>query len=379
MANTLGTYDPIIFAQEALIQLEKALGMGARVHRGFEKSPQTKGSSINIRRPADITVSDAPATAQDLATETVSVQLTRHKEGKFKLTDKELTFTGDIIIDEHMRRTAYKLADEIDQTLNGLHTDIPWFYDYSGTPVVGDVTGIHQVLFDNGVPMEEGMIHLEINGAVQAGLLGLPAFTQHQGAGLAGVESQLRGTLGTRYGMEIFANQNVKTHTKGTASTGTLAVNNGAGYAAGVTTMNIDAATVTGTLVPGDTFSIAGHTQRYAITNTTTAASNAFTGVSFTPGLEAAVADNAVITVNLDNHGANIAFHHDAFALAMAPLSTIGDGLGVRMATVFNDKSNIALRTRIFYVGNDSAVYCAVDVLYGVKTLNPNLAAKLRS
>ena len=35
MANTLGVYDPIFFAQEALIHLENALGMATRVHRSF--------------------------------------------------------------------------------------------------------------------------------------------------------------------------------------------------------------------------------------------------------------------------------------------------------------------------------------------------------
>ena len=34
--NTLGIYDPLFYAQEALIQLEKALGLAGRVHRGYD-------------------------------------------------------------------------------------------------------------------------------------------------------------------------------------------------------------------------------------------------------------------------------------------------------------------------------------------------------
>ena len=36
MANTLGAYSPIFYAQGRLIHLRKNLGMAARVHRGFE-------------------------------------------------------------------------------------------------------------------------------------------------------------------------------------------------------------------------------------------------------------------------------------------------------------------------------------------------------
>lgn len=377
MANVLGTYDPTIFAQEALIQLENALGMAARVHRGFSKGAQAKGSTIDIRRPGDFTAANAPASATDLATETVTINLDQWREVKASLSDKELTATGEIIITEHLRRMAYVLADDIDVKLNSLYADVPWFHDYSGTPVVGDITSPRKILFENGVPMEAGMLHLEVNGTVEAALLGLSAFTQWQGAGAAGADSQMRGTLGTRFGLEVFANQNVASHTKGTADDAALAVD-GAGFLAGDTTINLKAAG-TGTIVPGDVFSIAGNTQQYAVTNTTTASGNAHTGVTFTPGLAAAPSDSDVVTLYLDNHGANLAFHHDAFALAMAPLSDLGNQLGARMATVVNEKTGIALRTRLFYIGDTSKVYLAVDVLYGKKTLNPNMAVRLRS
>jgi len=52
MSNTLGNYDPIFYAQEALIALNKALGMAGRVHRGYDPNPQQKGSVINITQPS---------------------------------------------------------------------------------------------------------------------------------------------------------------------------------------------------------------------------------------------------------------------------------------------------------------------------------------
>lgn len=379
MANTLGVYNPQFYAQESLINLEKALGMAARVHRGFDEERKTfnKGDTINIRRPSTLTVGDAPATAQDLTTQTVQLVLNQWREVKFKLTDKELAFTQERIITDHIRPAAYALADDIDQKLNALINDIPWFYDLASTPAVGDLTGTRKIMMDNSVPfVDPSFMHYQVGTALEAGLLDLSAFTQQQGAGDVGVASQMRGQLGLKYGMNIFANQNVLSHTKGTCSTTDLLTNGTP--AVGATTMNVDAATVTGTLVPGDTFVIAGNTQRYAITNTTTAASNAFTGVTFVPGLVAAPGDGAAVTVSLDDHVMNCAFHRNAFAIATAPLSGMGNELGAKISTIQDPITGLSLRARIYYVGNSSEVHVALDVLYGVKTLDPNLGCRGR-
>lgn len=66
MANTPSVYDPIFYASEALIQLEKTLGMAIRVHRGYDKAPQDKGSIISIRKPSTFTAQDAPGTTSDI-------------------------------------------------------------------------------------------------------------------------------------------------------------------------------------------------------------------------------------------------------------------------------------------------------------------------
>ena len=383
MANTLGVYNPIFYAQEALIQLEKALGMAGRVHRGIDEERRTfgKGETINIRRPSTFSAQDAPSTAQDATTETVALTLSYWREVKFKLTDKELAFTGQRIIDDHIRPAAYALADDIDQKLVAEALNVPWFYDIAATPVVDDLTGTRKVMFDNAVPVNDiGRLHFMAGGALEQGLLNLSAFTQQQGAGDMGVASQMRGSLGTKFGMEVFANQNVTTHTKGTCDDATLAIDLAAGYAAGTTSINIDDAgggSAAGTIVPGDTFVIAGNTQRYAVTNTVTMASgNADQNLTFTPGLAAAVADDAVVTFSFDDHTINLGFHRNAFALATAALPEIGNELGAKIASVTDPVTGLALRSRIYYVGDSSEVHVALDVLYGVQTLDPNLACR---
>lgn len=379
--NVIGTsgkaYDPYFYANEAIMQLEKALGMAARVHRGYDKDPQSPGSVIQIRKPQSFTAQDAPSAAQDLNPGETNITLNRWKEVKFKLTDKELTLTDTRIIEDHIRPAAYALADEIDQALNALHADIPWHYDYSGTPVVADITNPRKILFENRVPIHDpNMLHFELNGTVESDFLGLSAFTQHQGSGDAGVMAQLRGQIGQRYGINFFANQNVANHVKGTLSDTTPVVSGD--HAAGATTLAMSDSTLTGTLKIGDTLVIAGNTQRYAVTTNATASGNAIS-VGITPALVQAYADTTAVTVTLTTHDSNLLFHSHAFALAMAPLSDMGNELGAKIATVTDPVSNLTLRSRLYYDGNNSAVHVALDVLYGIKTLDPNKAVRLRS
>src|SRR3989304_5787547 len=114
MANTLGAYNPIFYASEALIHLRKALGMAGRVHRGYdrERSSFMKGDTARIRKPSTFTAQDAPSTAQDLVTDTVDIVLSYWREVKWALTDKERAFTQDDIIREHIAPSAYALGDD---------------------------------------------------------------------------------------------------------------------------------------------------------------------------------------------------------------------------------------------------------------------------
>jgi len=379
MGNSLGYYQPYFYANEALIQLEKALGMGIRVHRGFDEERRAfnKGEYINIRKPSTFTADNAPSTAQDLKTGSVQIQLAYWREVKFKLTDKELALSEETLIAEHIAPAAYALAYDVDTKLAALYKDIPWYVDLNSTIAINDITNVYQVLFDNGVPMgNPNNLHYMMGGALQNGFQQLTAFNQYQGAGPTGVNTQLSGSLGIKFGMECFGNQNVQSHTAGTCADATGAINNSpGGYAAGATEIAINGVTDGGDWKVGDSFVIAGNTQRYAVTEAVTFTGGAGT-VKFTPALVAAAAHGAVVTGRVDSHTANMAFHRNAFALATAPLSTMGNELGAKIATVYNEKNGLSLRSRIYYVGNSSEVHVSLDILYGVKTLDPNLACR---
>lgn len=379
MSNTLSVYDPLFYAQEALWALEKALGLAGRVYRGHDKSPQQKGSIISIRVPSIFTAQSAPSAAspQSISAGEIQIALDTWRDVTFSLTDKELTYTGETIINEHIRPAAYALANDIDQKLAALYAQIPYEQSVSSPATVSDLTAARKTLFNNEVPVDDDDLHMMVDGTLEAELLNLSAFSQHQGAGPTGVETQMRGYLGKKFGFEIFANQNVDSHTAGAAVPGTQLQLN-AEVAAGATAwvFKDSGGSLTGTVKAGDSFVVAGNTQRYTISGDVSAAANTITIATNEPAAETyAVSTNVTLTQTSGTQ--NIAFHRHWACLAMAPLSEVGAKLDGRVATVSDPITNLSIRSRVFYEGKEAAIYVVLDVLFGIKVLKPNMAVRL--
>jgi hypothetical protein len=378
---TLGNYNEDFFAQEALIQLEKVLGMAGRVHRGYSPESKARGDTISIRRPASFTSTSMPATASDVITDSVDITLNKWEGVVFGLTDKDLSLSADQIISDHIRPAAYAIADKVDQTLAALYLDIPWVLAQTATPALADIAAVRKIMLDNRVPLnDKTMLHGMIDSATElAYLTAMSAAGQQQNT----QDPSLReGSMGRLFGFDVFANQNTPTHTSGVAADATGAVDFGSGttavYAAGVSTIHIDGLTDNGTLLIGDSFIITGDSQRYVLTANGSESGTGDFDITFAPPLKQAVDEDTVVTFTLTGSAKsqNLYWHRNAFALATAPLSTLGDGVGARMATASDPITNLALRSRIWYDGTNAKVMVGLDILYGVKTLDCNLAVR---
>lgn len=387
MANTLGFYNPQFYANEALIQLENALGLARTIHRGYEGERNTfgKGDTINIRRPSTFTVYSAPKSSgiDDLAPESVTITLNQWKEVAFLLTDKELAFTQQRIIDEHIRPQAVALANDIDVFLAAFYQKVPWQIDTSDPMQAGDITTARKQLFINKAPINDAVNMWGMVGAVEEKeLLDIAAFSQHQGAGPEGVATQITGGLGRKYGFNIFANQNTPTHAVGTAIAGDPAfiIKAGETPAHGDTTLQLDDMTDSETLKPGDILSIAGITQKYAVTALATSSSTEAL-VSISPALRGDDLPSASDVVTVSGQasiGENLFYHRNWASLVVAPLPTaLPNELGAKVATATDPITGLSLRSRLFYVGLDSEVHVAMDVLYGGVVLDPNLCVRM--
>lgn len=389
MTNTLGNYNVPLYSSTLLINLEKALGMGRRVHNGFDAERRTfdQGQVINIKRPSDFTAAAAPAsTVQDVNVGSVAITLSTWQEVVIKLTDQELAYTSSRIMEDHIPRIAHALADKVDQDLWGLYKYVPWVDNHDGsTMAVADILAARKILLDNKAPLwDQGNMHFGVGTDEEADLLALSPFTQWQGSGATGTEAQIMAEVGKRYGFQFFTSQNRPTHTPGTMAdaSGTLNGN----HAKGATSVAVSGVTATtGTVKIGDSFVIAGDSQRYVIAADATAdgSGDITLTVGNDGGLVQASTTGAVVTIDVEGTKTkqNLAFHRDAFALAFARLPDYRDQpnqLGANIFSVQDRNSGIACRVSIFYEGKESAAYLKGDLLYGVKVLNPNLAIRSR-
>ncbi len=242
---------------------------------------------------------------------------------------------------------------------------------------MADIAAIRKIMRDNKVPLQTAGrdLHYMIDSATELAYLNALAAA----AAFLGVtqDAALReGSLGRLYGYDVWANQNTPSHTSGVGAdaTGTVDGVN----AVGATTLLFSAVTAGITWKIGDTFSIAGDTQRYVATSDGTDADGSAASIQFAPALKQATAGTEVITLTLNGSAKSncLAFHSNAFMLGMAPLSTMGDGLGARMATKADPITGLALRSTMWYDATNAKVKVRLDALYGVKTLNPNLAVR---
>ena len=381
MANSLGNYNEVFFAQEALIQLENALGIAGRIHRGYADDIAAKGDTIQIRGPGTFTVQDAPSTPQDLDTRKIPLTLNQWKEVKFKLTDKDLSLSADQIISDHIRPAAYAIANYMDQVLAALTFSVPYVTVQAASSfALSDLTAARAAMFDRGVPLDDSaLLHGMVSGTYEAYMLNLLSAAGMQPNQQ---DSSIRkGTIGELFGINWFANQNVQSYTSGNMTDKVGAVVGAT--AKGSLVVSIGSIDTTGVVKKGDYFTIAGHEKPYAVTADVTASAGTAANVPIWPALQAAVAGGEVVTITQNNAGvaktSNLLFHRNFAALGTARLTTLGAQLGgARMSSISDPKTNLSLRARMWYEGTASSVFVALDVLFGYTMLDESLAQRLQ-
>jgi len=398
MPNTIDPYNPIFYAQEALIVLEDALGMAARVHRGYdaERKSANKGDTIQISKPGTFTtaVGGNGSTVQDLEPTSIDMTLDNWREVKFGLTDKELAYTTEKIISDHLSPATYALAHYIETTLTNLYQKVPWSFDIAASPGADDIVDARKVLRDNaGTIVDSDMIHFGIDSTMEAAFLKSEVFHAARIAGAdANKQALLNGSLGERFGCEHFVQQTLAQHTSGTVvsvASDLVGVVTGA-HAKGVSSLLVgsleagDSSSVTKTLKAGDSFVIAGDTQRYTVTEDVVLSAGVAT-LAIWPKLAVAMSGSEVITFETadstnyaDSYYPNLMFHRNAFALALAPLPDLGNNAGARMAVATDPRTGLSIRSRLAYDDSYAKVLITLDVLFGVKCLDPNLAVVAR-
>lgn len=199
-------------------------------------------------------------------------------------------------------------------------------YQHTGTPgttpfasTTAAARSARKMLNAAGTPM--AMRSLLLGFDAEENALGLPNFEKANEAGTNQIA--VEAIIGRRVGFDWRTEGYMPTFTGGTLSDGTnkAALIDSAAVAVGDISVDMDETTLTGTLLKGDLFTVAGDTQQYVVTADATAAGNSIT-VSFSPAAKVAWADNAQVTFVANHEVSALAMGYQAIAFASRPLIT---------------------------------------------------------
>jgi len=226
-----------------------------------------------------------------------------------------------------------------------------------------EVAELRQILADNGMPMNDGQASMVLNTVAGTNLRQLAQLQKANEAG--GTDLLRQGVLLDLQGLMLRESAQVQSHTKGTGASYLV---NDASSAIGDTTIAADGGS--GTVLAGDIITINGDTNKYVV-------NTALSGGSFaigSPGLRAAAADDAAITVG-NSYTANVAFHRRALELAIRPLAEPPSSLASDTMTVSDATSGLTFTVSVYPGYHKSMI--EVSVAWGVKAWKPDFIATL--
>ena len=270
------------------------------------------------------------------------------------------------------------LANNVDNYILALYTGV---YGYQGTAgttpfaagTTADATGVRKILNNQLAPLGDRRVVFDPDA--EANALDLRAFQDGSYSGSYDVLTE--GNLNRKLGFDWFMNQNVTSHTAGTASVSGVTVTCTDANIVGDTTITLDVASSTATLVAGDIISFAGHDQTYAVSAAYTLDETGV-AVTITPGLTTAVdgSSTAVAVTVKATHVVNLAFHRDAFAFANRPLSqNKADQLGSIIQSAVDPVSGLVLRLEVSR--EHKRTRYSYDILYGASLVRAALGCRL--
>lgn len=412
MANTSLTVDKV--AREALLVLNNELGVLNSFHRAFEEEWQRSvngykpGTTVSIRRPADFTVrSGATMDTQDVIEGKTTLVIDQQKGIDFQFTSEELTLKMDQLSERVLKPAMTSLVNDI--VKDCMNTYYPTVYNWAGTAgqtinSFADFAKGPERLDEMAVPMTQrnawmspadywAMVGAQAGLGASDKLVG-DAWRTGKLSGLAGFDAiymaqttptHTNGTVDETTPVVDGANQNVTYDTAKNTWTQTLVTDgwDGSGTITAGTVFTIDGVYMVNPKTKATTTIL----QQFTVTESVTAASSAAndTNLTISPPIitsgphqtvSAAPDNDATITVvgsASTGYRQNMVYHKNAFALAFAPMEIPQGAVNVSRQSM----NGISVRVVPVYDGVNDISKWRLDVLYGRKTIDPRLAARL--
>lgn len=389
MSNTILTSS--VITKEALRILHQKLNFIGSVNRAYDSSFAQSGAkigdSLRIRLPNRYTVrSGATLSAQDTTETSTTLQVSTQKGVDLNFTSNELTLSLDDFSKRILEPAMAQLSASIEADAFNMVNEVPYAVGSNGSAVTfKNLLEARKVLTDNLAPSNDRTLILNTQDNVDL-VDSLKGLFQDSNE----ISKQYReGMVGKTAGYNaIYENTLLSGFTNG-AGSGYL-INGGSQTGA---TLTVD--TGTGAIPKGTVITIAnvyavhpetrvstGVLQQFVVT------ANVLSGATSIPIYPSIVTSGALQTVNAspaDNAAISVyggasasvtqslAFQKDAFTFATADL-VMPKGVDFSAREVYD---GISMRVVRQYDINNDAFPCRLDVLYGYKTIRPELACRI--
>lgn len=363
-------------ARQALPRLIENLVFPNLIYKDYSDTYEVgKGATIQVRKPVVLTASDfnegSGISAQDVKETSVEVTLDKLATVDVAFGAVARATSVDDLNRLFIEPAAVALAEKINSDGLALYKDIPYFTGTVGTTPSGlsAFATAAKILDKNKVPqnLRRGVWDADSMAAFRTA--GDLVNAEKSGT----TEALRRGSIGVVFNIENYMAQGVKK----VSSTAPTAGGTGAtGYKVKtavtadddvVLVSNASASgTLTGSVKAGDLVTIDG--KSYTIQQDATAASNE---LAIKLDRNATISANAAATLACGG-AQNLVFHQNAFAFVTRPLAAPA---GVESYTT--SYNGITLRVTRGYDMTYKKEMISMDVLYGYKTMYPEMAVRV--
>ena len=403
MSNTLVTCS--IVAKEALPILKNMLTFSKNVNRDWEDEytgnmsrGYAPGATINIKKPPRYTYRAGRVSVPQATVET-TIPLTLSQGGtdlNFTSVEQTISLTK---LEDKIAAAVAPIANEIDrQGLQLAHYNTFNALNASGALPTTQLGGV-QIVTDANRRLDEMGAPRDMNRMLVSGP-GLNGALLNTFSGMFNSVSSLNkqyntGLMQNAFGIDQGMDQNVDTHTNGTQNVAGVNISGANQTGAAITTVALTGTITRGTVItlPG-VFAVnpqsrqsTGVLAQFVVTADCAAAatsipvspalvtSGAFQNVSASP---TSGSPFLIVGAASTAYQTNVAYHKDAFTLAMVPMWAPKGGKGV-IDVAQESYDGFTVKVTNFYDGvNDNAIW-RLDVLFGWAATYPELSAKIYS
>lgn len=394
MANSILT--PTAVTREAMAVLHQKLNFVGSINRqyddSFAKDGAKIGDSLKIRLPNEYTVrSGVTMSSQDTVETSTTLQVSTIKGVDLNFSSSDLTLSLQDFSDRIIEPAVSVLAAAIEADALTMALDVYQAVNNVGAALtMNKALQARKVLVDALAPGSQRtlLLNTQDNLDLVDALKGL----FHDSTQIA--KQYREGKVGSTAGFgDIYENTLLASQTTGTAASATGYLSNGATQSGA----SIVVDTGTTTFKKGDVITFAGVNRVHPETKADTGVLQQFAitadyaggagSIAITPSVVATggrqnvtntIADNSAIT-KVGGASAvykpSLAYHKDAFAFATADL-VLPSGVDFAAREVMDGISMSLVRD---FTISDRSFPCRLDVLYGFKTIRPQLAARILS